>query len=525
MLPVDTDPIATEVFRHLFISVAEEMGVVLERTAYSPNIKERRDHSCALFDATGALIAQAAHIPVHLGAFPVLMRRIAPSFDWQPGDQVICNDPFLGGTHLPDLSMITPVFADGRLFGFVANRAHHADIGGSSPGSMAPATELYQEGMIVPPLRLAHAGRPNEALLELLCRNVRTPEERRGDLAAQLAANQTGAARFGELLDHYGTEEVRRRIAAARARSERAVRALLKTLPEGDYPFTDLLDGDGFGAKSLPIQITSHVRDGQIRFDFAGTAPQQRGGVNAPLAVTLSAAYYVVLCLLGEELELNEGCFGPIEVVAPPGCLVNAQPPAAVAAGNVETSQRIVDTLLGSLAPALPERIPAASQGTMNNLIVGGIHPQTGRAFTYYETIGGGTGGSPLAPGIDGVHCHMSNTRNTPAEAVEYHYPLRVRAYHCRDGSGGRGRHPGGEGIVRELELLTEAQVTLIADRRRHAPWGLAGGENGMPGRHQVERAGGVEEVDGKVTLRLAPGDRVRVETPGGGGWGPSDAA
>jgi N-methylhydantoinase B len=516
----DADPVATEVFRHLLVSIAEEMGVVLERTAYSPNIKERRDHSCALFDASGALIAQAAHIPVHLGAFPVLMRHLAQRFAWEPGDQVICNDPFLGGTHLPDLSMVAPVFADGTLFGFVANRAHHADVGGMAPGSMAPATEIYQEGIIVPPLRLHRGGVLNGAALNLLCRNVRTPDERRGDLAAQLAANQTGAARLEELIARFGPEAFTARIAAARSRSERAVRSLLGTIPPGDYPFIDFLDGDGTDATDLPIRVVARVRSDQICFDFTGSAPQQRGAVNAPLAVTLSAAYYVVLCLLPEEIDLNEGCFAPIEVVAPPGTLVHAQAPAAVSAGNVETSQRIVDTLLGALAAALPGRIPAASQGTMNNLIVGGINPATDRAFTYYETIGGGIGGSPQAPGIHAVHCHMSNTRNTPAEAVEYHYPLRVMAYHCRRGSGGRGRHPGGDGIVRELEILAEAQLTLVGDRRGHPPWGLAGGAPGAPGHDMLQRAGVSEPIPAKHTIRLNPGDRIRVETPGGGGWG-----
>lgn len=516
----DTDPVATEVFRHLLVAIAEEMGVVLERTAYSPNIKERRDHSCALFDAQGALIAQAAHIPVHLGAFPVLMRHLATRFDWRPGDQVICNDPFLGGTHLPDLSMVAPVFAEGALVGFVANRAHHADVGGIAPGSMAPATEIYQEGVIVPPLRLRDGGTPNEAVQALLCRNVRTPDERRGDLAAQLAANETGAARLEELIARFGMGEVATRIAAARSRSERAVRALLATLPPGEYPFTDFLDGDGTEAVNLPIRVVARVRGDGITFDFGGTAAQQRGAVNAPLAVTLSAAYYVVLCLLRDAVDLNEGCFAPITVVAAPGTLVNAQAPAAVSAGNVETSQRIVDALLGALAPALPDRIPAASQGTMNNLIVGGIDPTTGRPFTYYETIGGGIGGSPQAPGIHAVHCHMSNTRNTPAEAVEYHYPIRVTAYHCRDASGGEGRHPGGDGIVRELELLAEAQLTLVGDRRRHAPYGLAGGSPGTPGHDTLLRAGTPEPISAKATVRLNPGDRIRVETPGGGGWG-----
>lgn len=515
------DPIETEIFRHLFISVAEEMGVALERTAFSPNIKERRDHSCALFDAGGRLIAQAAHIPVHLGAFPLMMARLVPEMTWRPGDMLLCNDPFVGGTHLPDLSLIAPVFTEaGELFGFVANRAHHADIGGWAPGSMAPATELYQEGVIVPPVKLLEEGRLNEALVALFCRNTRTPRERRGDLAAQIAANETGIRRLRELLATYGPEQLARRIRDARSHSERAVRALLAAIPSGDYSFTDTLDDDGFGNGPVPIAATVRARGDRVQVDFTGSAPQQPGPINAPLAVTHSAVYYCVLCLLPEEVALNDGCFAPIEVVAPEGSVVNARPPAAVAGGNVETSQRIVDTVFGALAAALPERIPAASQGTMNNVTIGGIDPESGEAFAYYETIGGGTGGSPRGPGIDAVHCHMSNTRNTPAEALEYHYPLRVRRYALADGSGGTGHHPGGRGAVREIELLTDARVTLLCDRRRRGPYGLQGGRPGQPGADALLCGDREESLPGKTSRHAPAGAILRVRTPGGGGWG-----
>jgi N-methylhydantoinase B len=516
-----SDPIAAEVFRHLFISVAEEMGVTLERTAYSPNIKERRDHSCALFDANGALVAQAAHIPVHLGAFPLLMRAVVPRFRWRRGDVVICNDPYLGGTHLPDISVISPAFTQaGRLAGFVANRAHHADVGGAFPGSMAPTTEIYQEGVILPPLKLVDAGRTNEAALELFLRNVRTPDERRGDLSAQLAANATGLTRFEALLQRYGPTEVRLRIREARRRSAQAVASFLKSFPPGRFEFTDFLDDDGHGSGPLPIRVALEVRDGRLNVDFAGTAPQAKGSINATLAVARSAVYYPLICLLPEEEAINEGVLEAVEVRAAEGTIVNARPPAAVAAGNVETSQRTVDAVFGALAQALPERIPAASQGTMNNLTLGGLDPASGAPWAYYETIGGGAGASPQSNGVSGIHCHMSNTRNTPAEALEYHYPLRVRRYALRKGSGGAGAYRGGDGVVREVELLAETTATLLTDRRSEVPYGLSGGKTGAPGRNVVIEDGEERDLPSKGSFALKTGTRLRLETPGGGGFG-----
>lgn len=515
------DPVTAEVFRHLFISIAEEMGVALERTAYSPNIKERRDYSCAVFDAQGQLIAQAAHIPVHLGAFPLLLSRLGPMFEWRPGDAVLCNDPFVAGTHLPDISLVSPVFASrGRLAGFVANRAHHADVGGAFPGSMAATTELYQEGIIIPPVRLYDRGELNQALLDLVLRNVRTPAERAGDFSAQLAANETGARRFVELLDRYGFREVQARAAVGIEQGERAVRSLLQDFPPGRFRFVDYLDDDGHGSGPLPISVDVGAENGRFNVDFEGSAPQQRGSVNAPLAVTLSAVYYAVICLLPEETPINAGVFRPIEIRAAAGTIVNALAPAAVAGGNVETSQRIVDAVLGALAQALPDRIPAASQGTMNNLTLGGIHPETGEPWAYYETLGGGAGASPSGPGVAGIHCHMSNTRNTPAEALEYHYPLRVTRYASRDGSGGAGRHSGGDGLIREIELLAPAAATLLADRRNRGPYGLQGGDPGASGLASVDTGAGPIAIAGKTSLSLPTGARLAVETPGGGGWG-----
>ncbi|MCC2668990.1 MAG: 5-oxoprolinase (ATP-hydrolyzing), partial [Armatimonadetes bacterium] len=393
------DPIADEVFRHLFAAIAEEMGVTLERTAFSPNIKERRDHSCAVFDSRGRLIAQAAHIPVHLGAFPLLMQAVVPRFDWQPGDVVICNDPFVGGTHLPDISVVSPVFSgEGMLEGFVANRAHHADVGGAFPGSMGATTEVFQEGIIIPPLKLLDAGVLNSSLLELVCRNVRTPEERRGDLNAQLGANSTGIRRFAEVLARYGPEELRLRARLARHATAAAVRELVGRLPAGRFDFEDQLDDDGWGSGPVPIRVSIEASGGRLIVDFSGTAPQQRGSINATLAVTHAAVYYALACLLPPGIALNEGAFTPIDICVPEATVIHARPPAAVAAGNVETSQRIVDVLFGALAQALPEVMPAASQGTMNNVTLGGAVPAP---WAYYETMGGGSGAGPEAHGTD----------------------------------------------------------------------------------------------------------------------------
>ena len=499
--------------------------MTLERTAFSPNIKERRDHSCAVFDAQGRLLAQAAHIPVHLGAFPLLMRELVTRFDWQPGDSVICNDPFIGGTHLPDVSLVAPVFSpEGGLAGFVANRAHHADIGGAYPGSMAPTSEVFQEGVIIPPLKLLEAGVVNNPLMELLLRNVRTPEERRGDFRAQLAANATGRVRLEQLLARYGTTEFDRRTAAARVFTHRAVAELLLQLPEGPFTFTDFLEDDGCGGGEVPICVSVSVANGQLMADFTGTGPQQKGSINATLAVTHSAVYYALSCLLSPEVWLNQGIFDAVSVIAPEGTLVNATSPSAVAAGNVETSQRLVDVLFGALAQALPDRIPAASQGTMNNVTLGGSQP---RPWAYYETLGGGAGASAGYHGRSAIHCHMSNTRNTPVEALEYHYPLRVIQYAIREASGGVGEWRGGEGLVRETELLAAARLTLLTDRRTRAPYGLSGGTAGALGCNTAKVGDNWAEMAAKTSIELPSGSRFRISTPGGGGWGhaaPCDA-
>lgn len=529
-MPPDTpNPIRLEIFKHIFASVAEEMGVVLRRTSYSPNIKERRDFSCALFDAAGQMVAQAAHIPVHLGAMPLSVLAAIAALDLGPGDVAILNDPYRGGTHLPDITLVTPIFVDAqtlrvgsfaRPFAFAASRAHHADVGGMSPGSMPIARELIQEGIIIPPLKLVEAGRVNQGLLELLLANVRTPEERWGDLQAQLAANAKGVQRVGELVARYGAAEVQLHMQALVDYAERMTRRLLASLPNGVYRFRDWLDDDGVDPQPAEIAVAITIDGDQAIVDFSDTAPQRRGSVNAVYAITLSATLYAFRGLLGDDAPTNSGCLRPIRVIAPEGTLVNARPPAPVAGGNVETSQRITDVLLGALAQAAPDRVPAASQGTMNNLTIGGWDPARGQPFAYYETIAGGMGGRPGKDGADAIHTHMTNTLNTPVEALEYAYPLRVQRYEIRRSSGGAGQWRGGDGVRRDIELLADAQVTLLTERRVFAPYGLAGGQPGQPGRNVLIRGGEEQDLPGKTTFAAQVGDVISVQTPGGGGWG-----
>jgi N-methylhydantoinase B len=517
-----SDSIRLEIFKHLFAAVAEEMGVALRRASYSPNIKERRDFSCSVFDAAGRMVAQAAHIPVHLGSMPLSVAAALEKFpEQQPGDVIILNDPYQGGTHLPDITLVSPVFdRTGGRIGFVASRAHHADVGGSSPGSMPVAREIYQEGLVIPPVYLVRRGQIDQGVLDLILANVRTPQERLGDLWAQIAANRRGEARLAEMADRYGSMQVAEYMDALQAYTERLTRALLRELPAGEYCFSDQLDDDGLGSAPVEIRVCLRLAGEAAVVDFSGSAPQQRGSVNAVYAITLSCVYYVFRCLLGLDVPNNAGCLAPIRVIAPAGSVVNALPPAPVAGGNVETSQRIVDVLLGAFAQACPERIPAASQGTMNNLTIGGYDPLRSQPFTYYETIAGGMGAQPGLDGASGLHAHMTNTLNTPVEALEYAYPLRVVRYSLRGGSGGRGRFRGGDGLCREIQVLVPVQVTLLSDRRRHPPYGLAGGEPGACGQNLLLRQGEEIQLPGKGTFELLPGDVLSLQTPGGGGWG-----
>ena len=519
------DPVTLELYRHRFAGAAEEMGVTLRRTGYSPNIKERLDFSCAVFDGVGNMIAQAAHIPAHLGAMPASVLTILDRFEnWEPGDVVIVNDPFEGGNHLPDITMISPSFTGDRTDKpdfFVASRAHHADVGGMTPGSLPLSTEIYQEGIIIPPVKLYKRGILDADLLRIILRNVRTPDERRGDLAAQRAAAAIGERRLREMVDAFGIDEVLAYAAHLQDYSERLTRAAIRHWPDGVYEFEDVIElVEGDQVSLVPIRVSAAIAGEEVTFDFTGTAPVMHGSLNAVIAIAQSACYYVVRCLVGDEVPMNGGCFAPVHVVAPEGTVVNATSPAAVAGGNVETSQRITDVVLGALAQALPDQIPAASQGTMNNLTIGGQRGN-GTPFAYYETIAGGMGASRSSDGPSGVQVHMTNTLNTPVEALELAYPFRLVRYALRPGSGGRGQHRGGDGIIREYAILAPATVTMLSERRAVAPWGLAGGEDGQPGRNILYRAdGSVEELLSKFTRRVHPGDRLRIETPGGGGWG-----
>jgi N-methylhydantoinase B/oxoprolinase/acetone carboxylase alpha subunit len=516
------DALSLGVFANLFKSVAEQMGVTLQRASYSQNIKLRRDYSCAIFDADGRMLAQAAHMPVHLGAMPMAMQAVRDRFDLQPGDVAICNDPYAGGTHLPDVSLVSRSYsASGDLLGFVMSRAHHADVGGMSPGSMPLSTEIFQEGMIIPPLLLRTGGTINDALLELFLRNVRTPEERRGDVQAQLAAQAVGEAGLATLAAQYGRDTVDQHGEALQRYSESAMRAVIRNIAAGEYTFVDYLDDDGQSDTPVRIQVCVRRREGSddLEIDFTGSAGQCRGSVNAVRAVTVSASLYVMRCLHDADVPVNAGSLGPLRIMTPEGSVVAASPPAAVAAGNVETSQRIVDVLFGALAQALPERCPAASQGTMNNLALGGFDRARDRAFAYYETMGGGMGARPQSNGSSGVHDHMSNTLNTPIEAFESEYPLRVERYTLRRGSGGAGRFRGGDGLQRDLLFLEDATITLLTERRRFHPYGLGGGEEAGPGENLLLGAR-AQALPSKASFLVRAGETVSIRTPGGGGFG-----
>ncbi len=496
------DPVTLSVMSAALSGIAEEMGTVLVRSASSSNIKERRDCSAALFDAGGRMVAQAEHIPVHLGAMPESVAAVIAR-DPQPGDVFVLNDPFAGGSHLPDITLVSPLAVGEEILGYACTRAHHSDVGGFVPGSMpAGSTSIWQEGLIVPPVRLG------DEVLRLILANVRTPETRRADLQAQVAANRIAGGRLAELVERRGRDAVLVAFDEVIAYAERRAREAIGRLPDGRYEADGEVEGDGVTDDDLPIRVAVTVAGDTIDIDFAGTSPAAPGNVNAPLAVTRAACTFAVKVALGADVPVNAGLYATVSIRASEGCLVNAQRPSAVVAGNVETSQRIADTVLLALSQAAD--VPAQGQGTMNNVVIGTS------AWTYYETLGGGQGASSRGDGPSGVHVGMSNTLNTPVEALELELPLRVERYELLDGSGGDGRHRGGDGLVRSLRVLEPATLSLLTDRRRHAPRGLEGGEPGRPGRNLLNGA----ELPPKTTRELAAGDVVTVETPGGGGWG-----
>jgi N-methylhydantoinase B len=555
-----------EILRQRLVAIAERMGQVMTRTAASANIKERRDHSCAIFDPEGRLLAQAAHIPVHLGSMADSVAAVTARLSLAPGDVAILNDPFAGGTHLPDITMVAPIYAtvpviaaasesdaaaprhspganategagraEGtgmteaarmteenlRLIGYAAARAHHADVGGAHVGSMGVSRSIHEEGLRIPPVLWMHRGRVVPGMRDLLLANVRTPDERLADLAAQSAACDIGAADYAALVARYDTTDYDRLRDELHDYAERRMRAVITAIPDGDYVARDVLEGDGVTTDEIPIAVTLRIRGGAAEADFSGTAPAAAGCVNCPLPVTRAAVSYAFVCLAGRDLPHNAGMSRPITLIAPTGCLVNASFPSAVAAGNVETSQRIVDVVLAALARAIPARIPASSAGTMCSVAIGGVRPDTGQSFAYYETIGGGAGASAQGDGASGIQTHMTNTRNTPVEAMESDFPVRVRAYRLRAGSGGNGAKRGGDGIEREITALVRMNGAILADRFVHGPAGRNGGASGATGQAAIESPDGATvAIASKSAFTLNPGDTLRIHTPGGGGRG-----
>ena len=503
------DAVELEVLRNRLEGIATEMGRVLIRGAYSPNITERQDCSTALFDPEGRMVAQAEHIPVHLGAMPGAVDAVLAR-DPDPGDVFVLNDPFRGGTHLPDVTLVSTITHEGKIVAYAVSRAHHADVGGQSPGSMpADSREIYQEGVRIPPVRLVAGGQPREDIEQLLLANVRNPVERRADLRAQLAANDRGEIRLSDLIAERG-DIVLEAFDAVIDYSRRRLAAEVRDIPDGTYRASDALEGDGIVREDIPIEVTITVDGSSLEVDFSGTAPQVAGNLNAPLSVAKSAVYFVIRCVTDPDIPPNHGCYEPITVRAPAGSLLDPQPPAAVVGGNVETSQRVTDVVFAALAEAAPGRVPAQGQGTMNNLVIGSP------SFTHYETIGGGAGANPDCGGQSGVQVGMTNTKNTPVEALERAYPLRVETYELREGSGGDGRFRGGDGLVRSVTVQVDATVSLLTERRRHAPRGVAGGCDGNPGRNLLDG----ETLPPKVTREVPAGTTITVETPGGGGYG-----
>ncbi|SMO51292.1 N-methylhydantoinase B [Balnearium lithotrophicum] len=514
------NPLKIELFKNALSSVAEEMGAVLQRTAFSPNIKERRDFSCALFDRHGRLIAQAAHIPVHLGSMPMSVRSVVESLELNEGDVAVINDPFKGGTHLPDITVVSPVYYRGELLFYVANRAHHSDVGGITPGSMPISTSIFQEGLVIPPFKCVEGGKVREEFIELLKSNTRTPEEREGDFRAQLMANRRGEERLKELLDKYSPEVLEAYSEALLDYSERKMRGIISEIPDGTYTYGDFLDSDGFSETPVRIRVILKIDGSSAVVDFSPSDPQVRGCLNGVRSIAVSATLYVFRCLSDEDIPTNEGILRPIEVITKRRTVVDSEFPSAVSGGNVETSQRLVDVLIGALSKAIPEKVPAASQGTMNNVTFGGKN-ERGEDFTYYETVGGGAGALKGADGESAVQTHMTNTLNTPVEVLEYQYPLMVTEYSIRENSGGGGIWKGGDGIVREFLFLGETEVTVLSERRKFSPYGLEGGRPGKRGVNiLIDGEGRKKELPSKFTRLFKPGERLRIETPGGGGYG-----
>ncbi len=510
------DAIALSIFANRIDAICVEMGATLQKAAFSPNIRDRLDYSCAIFDAGGELCAQAAHIPVHLGSMAFAMREVVSAMDWSVGDMVVLNDPYKGGTHLPDVTLIAPLFIGTELIGFVVNRAHHADIGSETPGSMPLSSSLSEEGLIIEPGLIVKNGEIEQHYFARLMKNMRNPQESAGDFIAQIAANRRGLARLAALIAKMGAGSYLKNLKYLNNYAATLAKDSLAGIADGDYEFSDVMDDDGQGNIDITIKARVSFNSGNIIVNFAGSDHQVTGNINCPLSVTAAAVYYVFRCLMPPQTPACAGSFQNIKIIAPEQTVVNASFPAAVAAGNVETSTRIVDVILGALAKALPEIIPAASHGSMNNLAMGYVGDDNNAGWDYYETIGGGMGASSVSDGLDAVQTHMTNTLNTPVESLEMKYPLRVIRYQIRHGSAGKGLHKGGEGLIREYEFLAPAQVTILSERRRHQPWGLANGDNAKAGKNSLNE----KSLWAKQALEVEPGDVVCINTAGGGGYG-----
>jgi N-methylhydantoinase B/oxoprolinase/acetone carboxylase alpha subunit len=518
------DAIEITIFKNIFQSISDEMGKILQYSAFSPNIKERKDFSCALFTAAGESFAFGTHIPVHLGAMPLSVQAALSEVRFERGDMVIVNDPYRGGTHLPDITLIAPVFRMDRIVFFTANRAHHSDVGGMRAGSMPLSSEIFQEGLIIPPVKLLKRDIPDEEIFNLILSNVRTPAERKGDLLAQIAANKRGIQRLEESILKYGFDAIDNYSKSLIDYTEQLFRSLTREIPDGKYLFEDYLDDDGFDAADILIKVGVEVKGDRLVIDFTGSSPQVKGGINANAAITYSAVLYVLTTLLDEEVPINSGLMRAVDLVLPPRSIVNASKPRGLAGGNVETSQRIADVLMGAFSKALPDKIPAASQGTMNNISMGGS------GFAYYETVGGGAGAGPSYNGASGVHTHMTNSLNTPVEAMEIDFPIEIENYSLRAGSGGKGRFNGGDGLIRTYRFLEDTHVSILSERRRNRPYGLQNGEPGQAGENILVRnpdpqnrgTGGGEEIKlgSKVNVEVKAGDILVIKTPGGGGYG-----
>lgn len=500
-------------FSSRIAAICEEMGAMLGRVAFSPNIRDRLDYSCALFNRNGQLLGQATHIPVHLGSMAHAMADLVENRDWRDGDMLILNDPYKGGTHLPDITLVAPVFVQGELAGFCANRAHHADIGSDAPGSMPVSRTLAEEGILIPPTLLMSAGKVDEAFLKSILSGLTSPDTSKGDFNAQVAANLLGATRLRELVRSMGRSHFEGQERGLQAWAESLVLQSLADIPNGSYEFEDYLDDDGYGQTDIPIRVSVHVRDDGVMVDFAGTAQQVKGNLNCPMPVTAAAVFYVFRCLMPEHTPACHGALKGVSISAPAASLCNAVSPGAVAAGNVETSSRIVDAVCGALAQALPEQFAAASQGTMNNLAMG---RRGDGGWDYYETLAGGMGATADGDGRSARHSHMTNTLNTPVEVLELNYPLRIERYAIRRGSGGAGRFNGGDGVTRRYRFLENAEVSLLTERRMRPPWGLQGGCPGQHGRNEIDG----RKLPGKVRFDAFAGQVLTVKTPGGGGYG-----